>query len=224
VLGYAAEVLLTQPTCYFRTIIPREPGLPHTDTFAERGIAIFEYVLTPSDIAVIDAAFPALGPRIPGARSAAFTAEMRHWFATHASLLELSGRLLGAPAHLARVQAFDKSATANWFVPWHQDRAEDGHERSLEVLEHTVALRIHLDACDENNGPLEVIPGSHRHGRLDADAIAGKVTETASLLCLTARGDIVAMRPLLIHRSQRAKTPSARRVVHLEYTGVRRLG
>jgi hypothetical protein len=38
-----------------------------------------------------------------------------------------------------------------------------------------------------------------------------------------ARGDIVAMCPLLIHRSQRARTPAARRVIHLEFCAVVRL-
>jgi ectoine hydroxylase-related dioxygenase (phytanoyl-CoA dioxygenase family) len=188
-----------------------------TGRFAEQGVAIFEYVLTPDDLKAMDAVFPDLAPRTAGARSHAFSPEAQVWLANHEGLLELASRLLQAPGRLSRIQAFDKSAGANWFVPWHQDRAEDGQERPVRQLERTVALRIHLDDCDENNGPLEVIPGSHIAGRLDADAIAARTGTTAPLLCLTVRGDIVAMRPLLIHRSQRARIPAARRVIHLEY-------
>jgi Phytanoyl-CoA dioxygenase (PhyH) len=186
--------------------------------FAEQGVAIFEYVLTPDDLKAMDAAFPDLAPRTAGARSAAFSPEAQAWLANHDSLNELASRLLETPGRLSRIQAFDKSASANWFVPWHQDRAEDGNERAVVQLERTVALRIHLDDCDENNGPLEVIPGSHTAGRLDAESIAARTAVAASMLCLTVRGDIVAMRPLLIHRSQRARVPAARRVIHLEFS------
>jgi ectoine hydroxylase-related dioxygenase (phytanoyl-CoA dioxygenase family) len=187
--------------------------------FSASGVAIFEYVLTADDLKVMDAAFPALAPRAAGARLAAFSPEAQAWLAAHDGLRELASRLLQTPSRLSRMQAFDKSAGANWFVPWHQDRAEDGQERPVAELERTVALRIHLDDCDENNGPLEVIPGSHLAGRLDADAIAARTAVAASMLCLTVRGDILAMRPLLIHRSQRARAPAARRVLHLEYAG-----
>ncbi len=185
--------------------------------FASAGVAVIEHALAARDLAAMDAAFPKLGERTAGASADAFTPKAREWFATHASLLELGGRLLGAPAQLTRLQAFDTSLAANWFVPWHQDRAEDGREREVALLRRTVALRVHLDDCDDSNGPIEVIPGSHVHGRLDADTIAAIVAKAPTRLCLAVRGDIVAMRPMLLHRSQRARIPGARRVVHLEF-------
>ncbi len=188
---------------------------PHFD---DLGVAIIEHSLTATDLAAMEAAFPHLGPRSAGARTADFSANDREWFASHPALHLIASGLLKLSARLSRLQAFDKTSGANWFVPWHQDRAEDGQERSIPVLEKTLALRIHLDDCDESNGPLEVIPASHAYGRLDADAIAGWVATRPSRLCLAARGDILVMRPLLIHRSQRARQPAARRVIHLEYT------
>jgi hypothetical protein len=188
--------------------------------FAALGVAVVEYALSEADLAAMAASFPKLDVKVAGARADAFSAAARDWYATHEGLLSLASRLLQADARLSRLQAFDKSPTANWFVPWHQDRAEDGREREVAVLERTLALRIHLDDCDETNGPLEVVPGSHVHGRLDAAAITFLVAEAPSLVCLAARGDIVAMRPLLIHRSQRAQTPAARRVVHIEFAGL----
>jgi Phytanoyl-CoA dioxygenase (PhyH) len=196
-------------------------GLAATATtadFAARGVAMFEYVLTDADLAAMDAAFPVLPDRTAGARGEAFQPAFRDWLAGHTGLIELAGRLLGAPARLSRMQVFNKSGAANWFVPWHQDRAEDGQDRPVAALERTVALRIHLDDCDENCGPLEVVPGSHVHGRLEAGAISDHVAAASPLLCLAVRGDILAMRPLLIHRSQRAKVPAARRVIHVEFS------
>jgi ectoine hydroxylase-related dioxygenase (phytanoyl-CoA dioxygenase family) len=192
--------------------------------FETLGVAVIEYALSDEDVVAMDALFPRLPDRAAGARAADFSPEGRAFLARHDSLSALACRLAGlARMQLSRIQAFDKSAGSNWFVPWHQDRAEDGYERPVADLERTVALRIHLDACDEHNGPLDVIPGSHTHGRLDSQAISRLVQSHTPLLCLAARGDIVAIRPLLVHRSQKARAPAARRVLHLEYAPVRPL-
>jgi len=42
--------------------------------------------------------------------------------------------------------------------------------------------------------------------------------------CLVARGGVLAMRPLLVHSSSKASTPSPRRVIHIEYAASRALG
>jgi ectoine hydroxylase-related dioxygenase (phytanoyl-CoA dioxygenase family) len=186
--------------------------------FADSGVAIIEYALTAEDLVQMDAHFPRSGARTAGVRADGFTDEARSWLQAHEGLHEVARRLAGAPCGLTRLQAFDKSPGANWFVPWHQDRGEDGRERAVAFLQSSLALRIHLDPCSEDNGPLEVIGGSHAHGRLAAKAIADVIEEFTPSLCLAERGDIVAMRPLLLHRSQRAKKPAARRVIHIEFT------
>jgi hypothetical protein len=45
------------------------------------------------------------------------------------------------------------------------------------------------------------------------------VSKNAPMECLAARGGVVAMRPLLIHSSSKAKDADPRRVLHIEYTG-----
>ena len=191
------------------------PGL--FENFAEAGVVVIEYALLAADVTAMHEFFPRLAPQTAGARASDFSLEAQRWYAEHDGLQTIASQLIGQPAHLSRLQAFDKSPSTNWFVPWHQDRAAEGEERAVAVLETMVALRIHLDDCDEDNGPLDVLPGSHRHGRLEADAIARLAAETPSRLCLAACGDIVALRPLLVHRSQRARKPAARRVVHIEF-------
>lgn len=186
--------------------------------FARSGVAIIEYALSEGDLSTMDELFPVMPPRAAGARAAQFPPRARDWLAAHPGLLEIAARLAGGRVQMTRLQAFDKSAQANWFVPWHQDRAEDGSERAIGYLENTVALRIHLDACGDDNGPLEVIAGTHDKGRLDGGAIATTVACASPALCLTERGDVLAMRPLLLHRSQRARKPTARRIIHIEYT------
>jgi ectoine hydroxylase-related dioxygenase (phytanoyl-CoA dioxygenase family) len=191
---------------------------PDLDTrFAQAGIAIIEYALTAADLTEMDRAFPVLPPGAAGARAADFAADDFGWLAEHTVLAALAERLGGEPLHLVRALALDKSPSANWFVPWHQDRADDHTERPADVLARIVTLRVHLDDCGEDNGPLEVLPGTHLAGRLARTDVARLTQAAEPLLCLAARGDILAMRPLLLHRSQRARKPAARRVLHLEW-------
>lgn len=181
------------------------------------GMVVVERAVSPGDVERMVGLFPRLGDRWAGTRSAGFGDDARVWLGAHAGLTALASRLLGGRARAVRHLAFDKSDSANWFVPWHQDRSADGRERSTGELERMVALRVHLDDCDADNGPLEVLAGSHALGRLDAARIAALVRDGRPLVCLAARGDVVAMRPLAVHRSQRAVTARHRRVLHIEY-------
>jgi len=80
-----------------------------------------------------------------------------------------------------------------------------------------VSLRIHLDDCGTDGGTLRVMPGSHRHGKFDDDAIERLRQMTEAVSCCVAQGDVLVMRPLLLHASSPAKSLSHRRVIHIEY-------
>jgi ectoine hydroxylase-related dioxygenase (phytanoyl-CoA dioxygenase family) len=80
-----------------------------------------------------------------------------------------------------------------------------------------LAVRIHLDDCGPDNGPLRVLPGSHRAGRLTTGQIADCKTRVTPVEVPVARGGILAFRPLLLHASSPATSPAHRRVVHLEF-------
>jgi Phytanoyl-CoA dioxygenase (PhyH) len=188
--------------------------------FADLGVAVIEYALTAADLAAFSRAFPVLASGIAGARTGDVDATFRAELAGHPTLTALASLLAQLPMQLVGALALDKSPNANWFVPWHQDRAVDGVERPIATLERMLALRIHLDACAETSGPLEVLVGTHTRGRLTGADIAALVPAGRAMLCLADAGDIVALRPLLLHRSQRASRPIARRVLHLEYLPV----
>lgn len=87
----------------------------------------------------------------------------------------------------------------------------------MAILEAMLAVRIHLDDCDAANGPVRVIPGSHRGGRLDDRAIEDWKARGPELVCELPRGGALLMRPLLLHASAKAATPRRRRVIHIEY-------
>ena len=152
-------------------------------------------------------------------------------------LLALLADYLARGAFPVRALFFDKTPAANWRVPWHQDvtiavaervavpgfgpwSVKDGvvHvQPPRQVLENMVALRLHLDDCGADNGPLRVVPGSHREGKLSAAEIvvAGERREPET--CEARRRDVLLLRPLLLHSSSPARRPGHRRVLHLEY-------
>lgn len=80
-------------------------------------------------------------------------------------------------------------------------------------------VRLHLDDADASNGALRVLAGSHRMGRLSAEAIQSFRAEQPEFLCVASAGDALLMRPLLLHASGRSTSGHHRRVLHLEYAG-----
>jgi hypothetical protein len=114
------------------------------------------------------------------------------WCARLADRLANDARLLEflpANAHAVQCTLFAKTAESNWLVSPHQDlsipvaeRVDSpacsgwSHKQShifvqppISALDNVLAVRLHLDDCDERNGALCVVPGSHRPGRLSPD-------------------------------------------------------
>lgn len=131
---------------------------------------------------------------------------------------------------------FEKSAAKNWFVPIHQDLSipvsgrldhpalsgwseKEGAifvQAPDTVLKQMLAVRVHVDHCSHEDGPLRVVPGSHEGGRVDPAqaAIAGRAPTVA---VLAGRGDALLMRPLILHSSSKSTGSSMRRVLHFVF-------
>jgi ectoine hydroxylase-related dioxygenase (phytanoyl-CoA dioxygenase family) len=80
-----------------------------------------------------------------------------------------------------------------------------------------LTLRVHLDECGEENGPLKVRPGTHLFGRLSGERIHALSAGIPEEVCCVNAGGVLAMRPLLLHASGSAAKPRHRRVIHLEF-------
>src|SRR5262249_12493497 len=85
------------------------------------------------------------------------------------------------------------------------------------VLESMIAVRIHLDDSDCDNGALRVVSGSHNEGRLSRTRMFDLRESSGETICDTGRGSVLLMRPLLLHASSPALKPSHRRVVHIDF-------
>ena len=109
----------------------------------------------------------------------------------HPQLEEFVTAVLGPSAGLVRALFFDKPPDRSWSLPWHRDRtiAVKNNELATSVfqkptvkagiphveapdsiLTNMLTLRLHLDAMTSDNGPLSVIPGSHRTDRESTSA------------------------------------------------------
>jgi ectoine hydroxylase-related dioxygenase (phytanoyl-CoA dioxygenase family) len=157
--------------------------------------------------------------------------------ARSAAIRNLVEPVLGPGCFVVRGILFDKTPEANWKVAWHQDltiAVRDQREAPefgpwsekagiphvqppAQVLERMLTVRVHLDDCGPENGPVQVIPGSHRQGRLSAAEITRWRESHEPVACTSARGGVLLMRPLILHASSPATVPGHRRVVHLEF-------
>ena len=146
--------------------------------------------------------------------------------------------IVGENAQIVRGIFFDKNPVANWKVPWHQDIVIALREKKdvagysawstkagvvhaqppVKILQNIIAVRLHLDDTDENNGALRVISGSHKLGILEDDEIQKLKENNEQVTCSVAKGGALLIRPLLLHASSPAAIPTHRRVIHLEYS------
>jgi ectoine hydroxylase-related dioxygenase (phytanoyl-CoA dioxygenase family) len=147
--------------------------------------------------------------------------------------------ILGEEPQLVRAIFFDKNPKKNWLVSWHQDKTVSVNKKlhidgwgpwslkdnthhvqpSESVLNNMVTFRIHLDDSNADNGCLKVIPNSHTSGVLTQLEIDSLVKSAIFVECEANAGDMLIMRPLILHASSKAKLPKHRRVIHLEFSG-----
>ena len=202
----------------------------------DRGFSIFENVLSPQDCDSLIAATGTASHGVAGIRNLMSNPAVSS-LAYDSRMLSLATQILGAKAIPFRATLFDKQVGSNWHVLWHQDRAlpmsnriecdgwgpwstKAGVAYALApawALEHVIALRLHLDDAIDRNGPLRVISGSHLAGVLLPTQISEMVDTGRAMACLVGKGGVLAMRPLLLHSSSKAKDNRRRRVLHIEY-------
>lgn len=176
----------------------------------------------------------------PGHRRILHRSPVLAAIARSASLRALVEPILGPHWRPVRGLLFDKTPAVNWKVPWHQDRVIAVRERRTapgyrawsrkegvwhvqpppEVPANMLAVRLHLDDCGPDSGPLRVLPGSHTAGYLDPDAIRAWRARVPEVTLCAPAGAAILFRPLLLHASAAALRPTHRRVLHLEYAAL----
>jgi ectoine hydroxylase-related dioxygenase (phytanoyl-CoA dioxygenase family) len=153
-------------------------------------------------------------------------------------LLNSATSYLNGNAFLVRAIYFNKTLNTNWSITWHQDKSIAVNKKidlsgykawtlkdkincvqpPLTVLEDMVTFRIHLDAAHRANGCLKVIPGTHQFGILSQPEINRIKNIYPMVSCEVDAGDVVVMRPHILHSSEKSSVSNNRRVIHLEYS------
>lgn len=220
------------------------------DVLDRDGFIILESVLGPDQVAELiqltGTCSPAQGEgvlhregEVYGVRDLAWRLDEIRGLARSPELIRLVEPILGPGAFLVRGLYFDKTPTANWNLPWHQDltiavrsrrdvpgfgpwtlKAGIHHVQApAALLSRMATVRLHLDDCGLGNGPMRVLPGSHREGKLTPEKIAAWTSKAPQLAvdCLVRAGGAVVMSPLILHASAAASENAHRRVIHLEY-------
>ena len=201
------------------------------------GYALADIGLTAHQCAHISSSLPALVGTSRGGLLNLISHPRVLTLLSHERLENYLWSTIGRDLVAVKATLFDKTVEANWRVQWHQDRTiavkerlhvsgfgpwstKDGllHVEAPEtVLRQMLAVRIHLDQCGEENGPLRVIPGSHRLGKVTEARVAEVVNGGPIAELHVPEGGLLLMRPLLVHSSSVARAPEHRRVLHIEF-------
>lgn len=216
--------------------------MTHLSTeFARAGHAIVQDVLGIADISQLleeIEKYPAHRSRAGVRHAMRIPAVAR--FVQSSVLIDMASALLGADALPFQATLFDKSPEANWLVAWHQDTALPMRERRdapgwgpwsmkegvlyahapAEALSRVVSLRVSLDDSTLWNGPLRVLPGTHKGGVLSDDEISQLAREIDAVDCVAPRGSVVAMSPLVLHASSKSEAAASRRILHIQYSAL----
>lgn len=217
-------------------MLARDDGVTKL-VFDRDGAQLFPQVLDESGCVSLEAAFAQLPTNVPGIRIEDGL-ELAPFLDSVGPIGAIAATALGPGARPVREILFDKTAARNWALGWHQDRTivvtkridADGFgpwtikagliqvEPPFAILEHMVAVRVHLDAVDESNAPLRVVPGSHKLGRLREAEIERVVATLGERICPANRGDVWLYSTPIVHASIAADPPRRRRVLQVDYS------
>lgn len=129
---------------------------------------------------------------------------------------------------------FQKSLEKNWLVPLHQDLSIPVKEQFTKegftgwskkqgtlfvqppstMANQIIAVRLHIDDCQQAHGPLKVVPTSHQLGRIPEKQWIAVRDEKGEKECTVNAGGVVIMSPLILHSSSKATHANGRRVLH----------
>lgn len=131
-------------------------------------------------------------------------------------------RIHGAETPIAvfRAMFMNKPANKGTFLPWHQDRW------TFLDRDPQVTIWTAMDPATIENGCVQVIPGSHKHGLINPTHKSGFLTKAQSAaICTEDRivylelepGEVVLLHNYLLHASDVNKSSQSRRAFSVCY-------
>ena len=209
-------------------------GVTDKSTFEAEGRIWFRGLLSDRELAAFDAVSANNGR--PGAR----VTDQASLYTTSCGNRPLTAALKGLCGNAIPVRYifFNKTGAINWGVPWHQDRVIAVREkRNVQgftnwsrksgiwhcepphaLLDHMLFVRIHLDDNSSDNGAMEIALGSHAFGAVRAQDAERLALTCRKEICTAARGDVLVLKMLTLHRSLPSTTELPRRVFRVDFS------
>ena len=205
------------------------------EDFAKVGACLFRGVLsqciTELEAALADVPADEAGARLHGIEALERLLDKGGCIAT------VAATVLGPSAKPVRAILLNKTPARNWSLGWHQDRTICVKEKRdvegfgpwtikggmhhvappFDLLAKMVTVRAHLDDVPATNAPLMFAPGSHALGRVAVGEIEEAVRQCGTQSCLAKAGDVWLYATPILHASDAASMPTARRVLQVDY-------
>jgi ectoine hydroxylase len=162
----------------------------------------------------------------------------------HPQLVALAEELTGGPVYVYQFKVNLKQAHEGAAWPWHQDYAFWSEEDGMPSP-NAVNIAVSLDDIHEANGPLVVIPGSHRLGLFDLpekepqgdsdwqqhvsadlaytvreERAEKMAAESGRVLITGEAGAVHAFHPSIVHSSSNNISPDRRALLLITYNAV----
>ncbi|GAA2992048.1 phytanoyl-CoA dioxygenase family protein [Actinokineospora diospyrosa] len=160
------------------------------------------------------------------------------------ALLGMAEQLLGEQAYVYQFKVNMKQPGEGAAWPWHQDFAFWSREDGMPA-DRAINIAVLLDEVHAGNGPLRVIPGSHRFGLFDSgaagdagegdwhkhvsadlahtvpDEVADKLAaESGTELVTGPAGTLYAFHPSIVHSSSNNLSADRRALLLVTYNAV----
>ena len=204
--------------------------------FVKDGALHLRAALSAADLQGLEDAIADFSPDQAGIRLHGIPA-LRPFLVSSGAVGKVAASVLGNAVQAVRAILFDKTASTNWGLPWHQDRTIAVAERievegfgpwtvksgllhvapPFDLLAGMVTLRVHLDAVPETNAPLLIAPGSHKLGLIPERELKSVVQRCGASVCLAEAGDVWLYSTPILHSSEPARDPVHRRVLQVDF-------
>ncbi|WP_394805390.1 phytanoyl-CoA dioxygenase family protein [Kordiimonas aestuarii] len=103
------------------------------------------------------------------------------------------------------------------YETWTHKNGTPHVEPPIELLESMVTLKIYLDECSKESGPLRIALDSHRLGRISNTEAAATAASLPQLDCEADAGDVWGLSTPILHSSQRSEVSGPRRILHVDF-------
>lgn len=203
--------------------------------FALSGAQRFSGVLA-LELGRLEQALAGIPPESAGVRLQA-NDTLREMLKAEGCIGAIPAKYLGPAAKPVRAVLFNKTATTNWSLAWHQDRTICVKAKRevegfgpwtvkqglihvappVELLTEMLTVRVHLDDVTATNAPLLISPGSHLQGMVPVEKITETVERLGTKTCLADAGDVWVYSTLILHASAAAQDAKSRRVLQVDY-------